>query len=909
MLQETKSANATRYRYQTLDSIFKPRSVAVIGATERAGSVGRTILWNLISNPFGGTVYPINPGRPSVLGIKAYPNIASIGEQVDLAVVVTPAQTVPGIIEECAAAGVRGAIVISAGFKERGPSGVELERQILATARSNNMRIVGPNCLGVMSPITGLNATFAAAMALPGKVGFISQSGALCTSVLDWSFEERVGFSAFVSIGSMLDVGWGDLIYYLGDDPNTESIVIYMESVGDARAFLSAAREVSFTKPVIVIKAGRTEAAAQAAASHTGSLTGSDEVLDAAFRRGGVLRINSVSDIFYTAEVFAKQPRPNGPRLTILTNAGGPGVLATDALITQGGELAVLSDETLSELNLLLPEHWSHGNPVDILGDADADRYAKSLEIAARDPNSDGLLVVLTPQAMSDPTKTAEKLRPYATGTGKPVLASWMGGSDVAAGVDILNQAGIPTFEYADTATRLFNYMWRYSDNLKALYETPAITEDAGDDAPDRELVREMIDHVRESGQTILTEYDSKRLLAAYGIPTTPMEVAASADEAVKAADAMGYPVVLKIHSETITHKTDIGGVKLNLADADAVRTAYDEIESAVIAKASREDFLGVSVQPMVKLDGYELIIGSSVDPQFGPVLLFGAGGTLVEVFKDRALGLPPLNTTLARRMMERTKILTALKGIRGRPPIDLAALERLMVRFSQIVAEHRWIKEIDINPLLASHDRLLALDARVVLYEPNVRAEDLPQLAIRPYPIQYVEEFTLKNGEKVTIRPIRPEDEPYMVQFHESLSERTVYLRYFDPLKLSDRTSHERLARICFIDYAREIILVAERHDPKDGEPVIIAASRLSKLHDSDAADFTAVISDAWQGNGLGQEILRRQIAIAQAEGIRHIQSAILPEADNMRHIFEKFGFRVEQVPDSQAMRADIDL
>ena len=339
------------------------------------------------------------------------------------------------------------------------------------------------------------------------------------------------------------------------------------------------------------------------------------------------------------------------------------------------------------------------------------------------------------------------------------------------------------------------------------------------------------------------------------------------------------------------------------------MRTAYDEIESAVIAKASREDFLGVSVQPMVKLDGYELIIGSSVDPQFGPVLLFGAGGTLVEVFKDRALGLPPLNTTLARRMMERTKILTALKGIRGRPPIDLAALERLMVRFSQIVAEHRWIKEIDINPLLASHDRLLALDARVVLYEPNVRAEDLPQLAIRPYPIQYVEEFTLKNGEKVTIRPIRPEDEPYMVQFHESLSERTVYLRYFDPLKLSDRTSHERLARICFIDYAREIILVAERHDPKDGEPVIIAASRLSKLHDSDAADFTAVISDAWQGNGLGQEILRRQIAIAQAEGIRHIQSAILPEADNMRHIFEKFGFRVEQVPDSQAMRADIDL
>lgn len=909
MAQQVSEVSTTRYRHQTLDAIFNPRSVAVIGATERPGSVGRTILWNLISNPFGGTVYPVNPGRPSVLGIRAYPNLAAIDDEIDLAVVVTPAHTVPGIIEECAAAGVRGAIVISAGFKERGPQGVQLEQQILATARRANMRIVGPNCLGVMSPITGVNATFAAAMALPGNVGFISQSGALCTSVLDWSFEERVGFSAFVSIGSMLDVGWGDLIYYLGDDPNTESIVIYMESVGDARSFLSAAREVSFTKPVIVIKAGRTEAAAQAAASHTGSLTGSDEVLDAAFRRCGVLRINNVSDIFYVSEVLAKQPRPKGPRLTILTNAGGPGVLATDALITQGGELAVLSTQTMEELNELLPEHWSHGNPVDILGDAGPDRYAKALEIAARDPNSDGLLVILTPQAMSDPTETAVQMRPYAHSTGKPVLASWMGGSDVAEGINVLNEIGVPTFDYADTATRLFNYMWRYADNLTALYETPAITEDTDDHAPDRALVREILDQVRQSGRTILTEYDSKRLLAAYGIPTTPMRVAASADEAAAAAAELGYPVVLKLHSETITHKTDIGGVKLNLGDEEAVRTAFQEIESAVESKATSADFLGVSVQPMVKLDGYELIIGSSADPQFGPVLLFGAGGTLVEVFKDRALGLPPLNTTLARRMMERTKIYTALKGIRGRPPVDLAAMEQLMVRFAQIVAENPWIREIDINPLLASHERLLALDARVVLYGPDTREEDLPQLAIRPYPIQYVWNWTLTDGTPVEIRPIRPEDEPRLVRFHQSLSERTVYLRYFDPLKLSDRISHDRLARISFIDYAREIILVVERENPRTGEGEIIGVSRLSKLHGTDSADFTIVISDAWQGKGLGTELVARHLEIARAEGILHVQSALLPEADNMRHIFEKFGFRFTQAADTQAMLAEIEL
>src|SRR5512135_3439206 len=532
------SHDLLHYEPRPLEPIFSPKNVAVIGATEKQGTVGRTLLWNLISNPFGGTVFPVNPNRPGVLGIKAYPKIAAVPDQVDLAIVVTPAPTVPGIIGECVDAGVKGAIVISAGFKEVGPEGAKLEQQILENARKGNMRVVGPNCLGVMNPLSGLNATFAAGMARKGHVAFISQSGALCTAVLDWSFKENVGFSAFVSIGSMLDVDWGDLIYYLGDDPHTDSIVIYMETIGDARSFISAAREVALTKPIIVIKPGRTASAAKAAASHTGSLTGSDEVLEAAFRRSGVLRVGTIADLFYMAEVLAKQPRPSGPRLTILTNAGGPGVLATDALIGNGGELAKLSDESMEAFNQLLPAAWSHNNPVDILGDASPERYGRALEIAAKDPNSDGILIILTPQAMTDPTKTAEQLRPYAQSLGKPVIANWMGGRDVEPGELILNRMNIPTFPYPDTAARVFDYMAHYSENLRSLYETPMPPASEGEEPLDRPRAAAIIDAARQAGRTILTEFESKQLLAAYGIPTVETRIARSEEEAVQAADS-----------------------------------------------------------------------------------------------------------------------------------------------------------------------------------------------------------------------------------------------------------------------------------------------------------------------------------------------------------------------------------
>ena len=892
---------------QPLKAIFRPSTIAVIGASDRPGSVGRTLLWNLISHPFGGTVFPVNPKRSSVLGIKAYPTIGAVPEAVELAIIATPAPTVPAIIRDCIAAGIKGAIVVSAGFKEIGEPGIALEQDILHLVNQSSLRLIGPNCLGVMNPQIGLNATFAGTMAKPGNVAFISQSGAICTAVLDWSRRENVGFSAFVSIGSMLDVDWGDLIDYLGDDPHTRSIVIYMETIGNARSFLSAAREVALAKPIIVIKAGRTEAAAKAAASHTGSLAGSDAVLDAAFRRCGVLRVDAIAELFDVAEVLAKQNRlPQGPKLTIITNAGGPGVLTTDALIKSGGKLAALSDDTRQALDQILPPHWSHSNPIDILGDADSERYTQTLDIAAKDPNGDGLLVILTPQAMTNPTRTAEQLKTYAQQINNPVLASWMGGAEVLEGEAILNQASIPTYPYPDAAARLFTFMWRYSYNLRALYETPVLATDWHHNGADPSRVAPLLESVQGQGRSLLTEAESKQVLAAYAIPVVQTLKATSVVAAVDCANQIGYPVVLKLNSESITHKTDVGGVKLNLNNAAAVQQAYQAIAAAVTAKVGASAFDGVTVQPMISRDDcYELILGSSVDPQFGPVLLFGAGGQMVEIIRDSAVALPPLTTTLARRLLERTQVYKALKGIRGRTAVDLEQLEQILVRFSQLVVEQPRIKEIDINPLLAAPadaaiaHTLQALDARVVLHSADVNLEDIPKPAIRPYPSQYCTEWTLKDDRPVTIRPIGPEDEPLLVQFHKTLSEESVYLRYFHLMKLSQRTAHERLTRICFIDYDRQIALVVDYENPQTGEHEILGAGRLTRQHGTNEAEFAMLVADSAQHLGIGTELLRRLIQIAQQESIERITAEILLENRAMQHVCQKLGFEIQPLGD----------
>ncbi len=730
-IQHESSLASTPQIQHPLDVFFHPKSIAIIGASERAGSPGEAITTNLFASIASGIdVFPVNPTHKLVAGNPAFARISDIPSPIDLAIIVTPAVTVPALISECVDAKVRGAIIISAGFRETGAAGKALEQEISECIRGTELRIVGPNCIGVMNPIIRLNATFARKAALPGSVAFISQSGALCTAILDWSLSEALGFSAFASVGSMLDVGWGDLIDYLGNDPNTESIVIYMESIGDAPRFLAAARKVALRKPIIVIKSGRTEASAKAAASHTGAMTGSDAVLDAAFRRAGVLRLDRIGDLFHISDVLAKQPRPKGKRLAIVTNAGGPGVLAADALMTGGGELAQLSPNTMEELNKILPPHWSHGNPIDILADATEATFERAVELALKDDGTDGVLAITAPLVAARPQTMAANIAKYARiaddPLGKPLIASFMGGDDVSAADGIMSRGGIPTFKFPDDAANVFNYMWKFGERLNTLESdetTSAITESQKPSA--------LIDQVRSEGRTILTEVESKQLLREHGIPTTETVAAKTPGEAIDAARRIGFPVVVKLLSKTITHKSDIGGVKLDLHNEDEVSAAFKQIHDTVVAHGKISDFDGVSVQPMIKRDGFELIAGSSIDPQFGPVMLLGAGGVLAEVMKDTVLQLPPLTGTLARRMMEQLHIWQALKGARGKQPIDAAALESFLVQFSELITQEPWISEIDINPLIVSAEGCLALDARIILHGPEMTFATLPRPAM----------------------------------------------------------------------------------------------------------------------------------------------------------------------------------
>jgi acetyltransferase len=812
--------------------MFAPESIAVIGATEAPGSVGRVLLENL--KAYDGPVYPVNLRRHTVLGLPAFPNIGAVPDRVDLAIIATPAATVPDVVQECAEAGVTGAMIISAGFKECGFSGAKLEEAIVA--RRGQMRIVGPNCLGVMIPRLNLNATFAPLLAKDGHLAFVSQSGALCSSVLDWSVRQQVGFSGFFSVGSMVDVNWGDLIYYLADDWHTASVLIYMESVGDARSFLSATREVALTRPIIVLKVGHTAPGAKAVMSHTGASAGNDEVFDAAFRRAGVLRVNTLDELFGMAEVLGKQPRARGPRLAIVTNGGGPGALAADALIEDNGSLADLSDATIQTLDNLLPPFWSRSNPVDVVSDAKADQYAAAVEALIKDPNNDALLIILTPQGAAEPTATAERLKSLISRRQKPIFACWMGGSAVAKAQSLLNASGVPTFAHPDAAARAFCLMAQYSSNLRALYETPVLLSGSPAEIR-RERVETVLREVREARRTLLTEAEAKEILSSYGIPAGEARIAKKEEEAI------------------------------------------------------------------------ELILGKRIDPDFGPIILFGAGGQLVEVWSDRAIGLPPLNATLAKRLMERTRIYAALNGDIGRPQADLRALERLLIRFSQLVAEQPLIKEIDVNPLLASPTGAIALNARMILSGSDPEAASQSKLVIRPYPAQYVHSWRLVDGAAVTIRPIRPEDEPLMITFHKSLSEETVHLRYFGFLGGEALIAHERLVRICFNDYDREITLVVETIQTAEDQRQIIAVARLIKAYGANEAEVAIVVSDNWQGKGLGTKLLGDLVVIGRVEGLERIVGYILTENYVMQRICRKLGFTLRYDRFEDAMEAQIEL
>jgi acetyltransferase len=886
----------------SLDRIFSPRSVAVVGASGTPGTVGSILIRNLLQNPFGGVVYPVNPKRKAVHGVLCYADLPSVPERVDLVVIATPAATVPGVVQQAVELGIPSAIIISAGFSELGEDGRQLEAQIRECA-GGKMRIIGPNCLGVIHPPNNLNASFAAAMAQPGKVALLSQSGAICTSILDWAITKHIGFSSFVSVGAMLDVDFADLLDYFADDPTTRSIILYMESIGDVRKFLSAARSVSRTKPVIVVKAGRHEAAARAAASHTGALAGSDAVFEAAFRRAGVLRVNTIPDLFHMSEILAMQPEPRGPALALITNAGGPGVMATDALMLSGGELAPLSEETINTLNAALPPFWSHANPIDILGDATPERYRLAVECCAKDPTVQGLLVLLTPQAMTDPTETAQQLLPFAHLQHRPMLACWLGGQDVAEGRSILNRGGIPTFASPEAAIEAFLHMVKYRRSQELLYERPEALP--GDFKPDSARVRAIFQQARQQGRTLLNEAEAKEVLAAYGVPVTPTVACRRKDEAVTAAEQMGYPVVLKLLSSTITHKSDVGGVQLNLRDASAVRQAFKGIKNRLLEMGKAEGFEGVTVQPMVQERGHELIVGSSVDAQCGPVILFGAGGVLVEVFKDRSLGLPPLNRTLARRLMERTQIYEALKGVRGQKAVDLDALETLLVRFSQLLVDFREIEELDMNPVLATPQRVLVLDARVLLSPAEQTPAQRPRLAIRPYPNQYTAPFQLRNGIEVVIRAIRPEDEPLIIAFHASHSEHTIRMRFFSLVKTLSRDS---LIRLCHLDYDREMALAAILGNGSDQKLVGVSRYHINPV--TKTAEFAVVVGDPYHRQGLGRHLLERLITIARERGVKKLTGEILSENTPMLNLVESLGFSAPQpTEDPGVVEVGMDL
>jgi len=899
------SLNIFYKEHSDLDYIFHPNSIAIIGASEKLNSVGRTLFENLFNSSFKGKVYLVNIKRNNILGHKSYPSVQDIPQDVELAIIATPASSIPNIIAECKKKNVKGIIIISAGFKELGESGEKLEKEILLN--KGHIRIVGPNCLGIMNPYIGLNATFAANMAIKGNIAFISQSGALCTAVLDWSLKEKIGFSAFVSIGSMIDVNWGDLINYFGNDINTKSILMYVENISDVRAFLSAAREVALTKPIILIKAGKTSESAKAAKSHTGALTGSDEVLNTALKRVGVLRVNTIEDLFNMAEVFSKQPLTKGPNLAIVTNAGGPGVIATDALIVNKASLAKLQNKTYEELNKFLPKAWSHNNPVDILGDASPVLYNKTIKEIIKDPNVDGILVILTPQFMTDPTAVANAMKEFAN-INKPIFASWMGAKSVKEGIKILLEANIPTFEYPDLACLTFAYMWNYKYALESLYETAKMhgkLEVETQIKQKHKIVSDIINKARKENRLLLDELESNLILQTFDIQIVQTSIAKDEKQAMNEAQKIGFPVVLKLHSKTITHKSDVGGVILNIQSQEEVKQAFFKIKEALKKLGKEKEFEGVTVQKMIKNEGYELILGSAVDEQFGSIILFGTGGKLVEIYKDRALALPPLTINLAKKLIKRTKIYEALKGVRGLKAVNLEHLEKIIVSFTDLIARCPEIKECDINPLLVSSDQIIALDVRIILHE---KSEKYPKLAIRPYPSHYVTDAKLKDETEIVIRPIYPEDEALVMQFYKDISQNSLRQSYLKDLHYDELIAHERLIRICYIDYDREITLVVElKHEKNKRE--ILAIARFSKLANSNDAAYSLLVKDKWHKKGIGKLLLKHIINIAKEEKIDNLFSQMFEDNIEMINLCEKLGFSFEKLNKSNILVSKLKI
>ena len=880
--------------------LFNPKSVAVIGAGERQGHIGAAIMNNLLKGQFPGKIYPVNPRHETVSGLPCFPDVSAIEATVDIAVIATPITTVPRIVADCGDVGIAGAVVISSGGKEVGKRGRIIEAQIMESARKTNLRIIGANCLGIVNTAKKFNASFAQQSPLPGKIAFLSQSGAVCTSVLDMALRENVGFSHFVSLGNMMDVDFADMIDYLGTLSSVESIVMYVENLTNIRSFMSAARSVSRIKPIIALKSGRSKAGARAAASHTGALAGEDAVYDAAFKRAGILRVNEFQELFDCAEFLAKQKQPRGKRLAIVTNSGGPGVMAADALAVHGLEPAELSPETIEQLNEFLSDNWSRGNPVDIVGDSTPEQYLQAVRVCLDAPEIDGLLLICSPAGTLNLPELAHPLAEVLRNPPYPVFTSWLGGVDVDKARRILNQEGIITYDSPERAVHAFVNINQYVENIQTLQEIPIRTDKKL--LIDRNSAAEIIRDGLNMGDGILTEVESKALLDAYGVPVNRTELAVSADHAVALADEMDFPVAMKICSREILHKSDAGGVLLDVKDKDNVRMGFNFLMETARRNAPDADIMGVSIQPMAPAPDYELILGAKQDHDFGPILLFGMGGVLTEVFKDMATALPPLNRLLARRLIQGTNISKVLNGYRNIEKIDLNALEETLIRISRLVADFPEIQEMDINPVMVRKGRYLAVDARVILKSTDV--VPAMHLVISPYPWQYEAVDQTIDGDSIFIRPIRPGDAPLVIEHFKALSPRSVYMRYFTPMK---ELAHATLIRLTQIDYDREIALIALIQEGDTQKMAGIA--RVIFEPDGKNGEFAVAVADKWHGKGIGASLLKRCLVYAEDKGLDRVWGLVIAENRQMVKLGRKLGFDIKLVPGASEYELEISL
>ena len=891
---------------RNLEKIFNPRRIALIGATDTPDSLGVTVLNNVLSGGFRGVVYPIDPKHEALRGIPAYPNLESLPQIPDLALVCSPASEVPQVVAACGRAGIRGMIILSGGFRESGTRGKALQEEIAAIAsKFDGLRIIGPNSLGVIATRVELNASHALSGPKPGKLAFVSESRALCNSVMDWAAEQGIGFSYFVSIGSMLDVGFGDIIDYCSKDPDTRAIILYLQSIAHARKFMSAARAFARVKPIVAYKAGRFSESARAAASHTGAMVAEDAVYDAAFERAGIVRVRELDDVFDVAELLASKRLPRGSRLAILGNAGGPAVIATDALLARGGTLAQFSDDTIHRLDGVLPPVGAHTNPVDLLDSAPPARFAQAIQITLKDPGVDAALVVYAAQAASDALATAKLVADASQQSSKPVLAAWMGANRVRAGMQLLNQSGMATHSTPEQAVRAFMHLVSYARNLDALYETPR--DMSVHFNLNRNNLRKRLGPALKQSSGYLTENQAKAFLRAYDIPVADSLVAHSAAEAVELAGRIGYPVVLKILSPQIVHKVDVGGVALDLENAEEVRAAYDRIRVTTAAQRSDAEIKGVAVQKMVSVRrGHEVILGSKKDPTFGAIIMVGSGGVTTAVIQDRALGLPPLNERVARHMLESLRLWPLLQGFRGQPAVNVDRLIEVMIRFSCLITDYPEIKEFDINPLLVTPQHVTALDAVIVL-DPEAqedRTDPYRHLAIRPYPDEYIRHHELKDGTAVILRPVKPEDEHLWHDLIASASAQSIHYRF---RAFFHKSTHEMAVQYCVVDYEREIAMVAET--PVQGRTKLIGVAHLLADANHETAEFAVIVSDAWQGKGLGGKLLDHCMELAQRWGIDRIVAETHPRNRAMLATFSKRGFQANVCYEDEAVYLERSL